>query len=148
MEILFCEHCGKTLQSGDLFCPHCGKDVAYGGQAIKIFLPLGVKKLIVAFTEKVENVALNDGEEEKISDENLASVEIPEECYLKALEYVVDLQIASISILQRKLCIGYPKAGKIIDWMQENHFIGPFSDSKDRRVYITREQLEKLKRRY
>ena len=61
-----------------------------------------------------------------------------------AIECVVEMGQASTSLLQRKLKLGYARAARIIDQMEEMGVVGPFEGSKPRQVLITKEQwLEK-----
>lgn len=55
----------------------------------------------------------------------------------EAVEVVLQAKNASVSILQRRLGIGYPRAGKLIDLMEQKGYVGPFEGSKPRRVLIT-----------
>ena len=56
-------------------------------------------------------------------------------------QYVVENGMASTSLLQRKLKLGYARAARIIDQMEERGVIGPYEGSKPRKVLITKEQL-------
>ena len=61
-----------------------------------------------------------------------------------AIECVIEMGQASTSLLQRKLKLGYARAARIIDQMEERGIVGPFEGSKPRQVLITKEQwLEK-----
>lgn len=62
----------------------------------------------------------------------------------QALKCVIENGQASISMLQRRLVIGYPRAARIIDQMQEKNFISPQDGSKPRSVLITMEEYEEL----
>ena len=60
-----------------------------------------------------------------------------------AIETVIDAGMASTSLLQRKLKLGYARAARIMDTMEELHIVGPFEGSKPRAVLATRaEYLE------
>jgi S-DNA-T family DNA segregation ATPase FtsK/SpoIIIE len=58
----------------------------------------------------------------------------------KAIECVVDAGIASTSLLQRRLKLGYARAARIIDEMEARGIVGPFDGSKPRPVLISRQQ--------
>lgn len=140
MEILFCKNCGGVLRAEDKFCPQCGEEVSEDGQGITLVLPKGVTKLSIRFDESVTKSEPND----EIKDIHLDASIIPEPCYLEGLKYAVECGTVSISMLQRRLSVGYPKAGHIIAWMEENGFISSFSGACARKVYLSKEQLEKL----
>ncbi len=54
-----------------------------------------------------------------------------------AVETVIQAKNASVSILQRRLGVGYPRAARLIDVMEKKGYIGPFEGSKPRKVLIT-----------
>lgn len=58
-----------------------------------------------------------------------------------AIKVVVENGQASTSLLQRKLKLGYARAARIIDEMEERGIVGPYEGSKPRKVLITAEQL-------
>ena len=58
-----------------------------------------------------------------------------------AIETVVEAGLASTSLLQRKLKLGYARAARIMDEMEALHVIGPYEGSKPRQVLITRDQF-------
>lgn len=61
-----------------------------------------------------------------------------------AIECVIEMGQASTSLLQRKLKLGYARAARIIDQMEERGVVGPFEGSKPRQVLMTKEEwLEK-----
>ena len=56
----------------------------------------------------------------------------------KAIEIVVDAGQASVSLVQRRLSVGYSRAGRLIDQMELRGIIGPHEGSKPRRVLVTK----------
>ncbi|MDD6310600.1 MAG: DNA translocase FtsK 4TM domain-containing protein [Firmicutes bacterium] len=58
-----------------------------------------------------------------------------------AIELVVDTGQASVSMLQRRFRIGYNRAARLIDMMEDRQIIGPSEGSKPRQVLITEEDL-------
>ena len=58
-----------------------------------------------------------------------------------AIETVIEASMASTSLLQRKLKLGYARAARIMDTMEELHVIGPYEGSKPRAVLIGRQQF-------
>lgn len=65
-----------------------------------------------------------------------------EEVYIDALRYIIQSGSASISMIQRKCSVGYNKAGKIIEWMEDMGYISAFDGAKARKVLITKEEFE------
>ena len=58
-----------------------------------------------------------------------------------AIKVVVENGQASTSLLQRKLKLGYARAARIVDEMEQRGVVGPYEGSKPRRVLITMDQL-------
>ena len=78
---------------------------------------------------------------EYIGDENNTSLDIDDsdrdELFREAAEIIVTSQQGSASLLQRKLKLGYNRAGRIIDQMEAAGIVGPFEGSKARQVLIS-----------
>jgi S-DNA-T family DNA segregation ATPase FtsK/SpoIIIE len=58
----------------------------------------------------------------------------------KAIEIVVQTQTASVSLLQRRLRVGYTRAGRLIDMLERRGIISGYEGSKPRRVLIDESQ--------
>lgn len=58
----------------------------------------------------------------------------------QAVDVIFDTKQASVSMLQRRLKLGYSRAARIVDQMEEMGIIGPFEGSKPRQILITRDQ--------
>ncbi len=62
----------------------------------------------------------------------------------EAIRIVVEVGQASASLLQRKLKVGYSRAGRLIDEMEQRGVIGPFEGAKPRKVLITSNELAEM----
>lgn len=63
-----------------------------------------------------------------------------DEILKKAIEVVVEAQSASTTLLQKRLKLGYARASRIVDELEEKGVIGPYEGSKPRKVLITKQQ--------
>lgn len=88
--------------------------------------------------DHVENMQASDGGRE----DNGASD--ADELLPQAIEIVVDSGQASTSMLQRRLKLGYSRAARIVDQMEERGIVGPSEGSKPRQVLISKEQLNEM----
>lgn len=140
------------------------------GKGDMLFYPTGVPKpvriqgayvsdkeveKIVSFLKKDGEATYNEEIMEKIENANTSDKEKAmletEECddtdpFLnEAIEVVIDMGQASASAIQRKFKVGYARAGRIIDQMEERGIISGYQGSKPREVLMTRERWEELK---
>ena len=91
----------------------------------------GVSRAIEAAAQEKEK---NTGKDTDTEDAD------QDELFPEAVEVVLELGQASTSMLQRKLKLGYSRAARLVDQMEEAEIIGPFEGSKPRKLLITREQ--------
>lgn len=85
--------------------------------------------------EKIESALSGDKE---------ASPGDADELLPKATEIVVEAGQASASLLQRRLKVGYSRAGRLIDQLEERGIIGPYEGAKPRAVLISRAEYAEM----
>ena len=94
----------------------------------------------VAEKEKGGKGAPSGAAPEPIADEG-------DELLPAAIDVVMETGQASVSMLQRRLKLGYSRAARIVDEMEQRGIVGPFEGSKPRQLLITREKWEEIKLR-
>ncbi|MBO5322670.1 MAG: DNA translocase FtsK [Oscillospiraceae bacterium] len=62
-----------------------------------------------------------------------------------AVDVILETGQASVSMLQRRLKLGYARAARIVDEMEEKGIVGPFQGSKPRAILVTKEKWEAMK---
>jgi len=62
----------------------------------------------------------------------------------QAVEVILETGQASVSMLQRRLKLGYSRAARIVDQMEEMNIVGPFEGSKPRNLLITKDQWRQM----
>ena len=145
----------KLLGNGDmLYCPvGLSKPVRVQGsyvsddeieRVIDFVTSQGEVKYDDAVMQEIELKAAQEGKKKSgtaIDTDNMGSGgDYDDEMFPKAVEVVVEAGMASTTLLQRKLKLGYARAARIVDELSEKGIIGPFEGSKPRKVLITKEQ--------
>ncbi|MED4700997.1 DNA translocase FtsK [Lysinibacillus capsici] len=118
------------------------------GRGDMLFLPAGASK-----PKRVQGAFLSDQEveavvhfvieqqkaqyqEEMIPTEEETILEETDDLYDEAVQLVVNMQTASVSMLQRRFRIGYSRAARIVDQMEQRGIVGPPEGSKPRQVLV------------
>ncbi|MCP8969054.1 DNA translocase FtsK [Ectobacillus sp. SYSU M60031] len=119
------------------------------GRGDMLFLPIGSSKPV-----RVQGAFLSDDEVENVvqyvisqqkaqyqeemipADGGDSYQEVEDELYEEAVQLVAEMQTASVSLLQRRFRIGYTRAARLIDAMEQNGIVGPYEGSKPREVLI------------
>ncbi|MFB9273548.1 DNA translocase FtsK [Cohnella cellulosilytica] len=128
------------------------------GRGDMLFLPMGASKPI-----RVQGAFLSDGEVESVVgycrgqaeaeyneelvpeiDDSAAegSDEFVDELFDQAVQIVLEAKQASVSLLQRRMRVGYTRAARLIDTMEAKGVVGPYEGSKPREVLMTMEQYQ------
>ena len=68
-----------------------------------------------------------------------------DELLTQAVDVILEVNQASVSLLQRRLKLGYARAARIVDQMEEIGVVGPFEGSKPRQILMTRAEWQQTK---
>ncbi|WP_339260467.1 DNA translocase FtsK 4TM domain-containing protein [Paenibacillus sp. FSL R5-0713] len=130
------------------------------GRGDMLFMPMGASKPVRvqgAFMsdEEVENIVnyvRGQGEAQydesivpEVDDSIQAADEVQDELYEQAVQIILEAKQASVSLLQRRMRVGYTRAARLIDSMEARGVIGPYEGSKPREVLVSLEQYQQNK---
>ncbi|MFC5532517.1 DNA translocase FtsK [Cohnella yongneupensis] len=128
------------------------------GRGDMLFLPMGASKPI-----RVQGAFLSDNEVEQVvayargqaeaeynedlvpeldDTESDSPDEILDELFDQAVQIIIEAKQASVSLLQRRMRVGYTRAARLIDSMEAKGIVGPYEGSKPREVLMTMEQYQ------
>lgn len=126
------------------------------GSGDMLFSPVGNSKPI-----RVQGAFLSDEEVERVVEHCISqqkasyqedmipeetsevATEVDDELYDDAVQLVIEMQSASVSMLQRRFRIGYTRAARLIDAMEDRGIVGPYEGSKPRTVLVSQQSEEK-----
>ena len=98
--------------------------------------------------EEIEKKAQQTGKGSKaiVADPEPSSEELEgDEMLPAAVDVILETGQASVSMLQRRLKLGYARAARIVDEMEEKGIVGPFQGSKPRAILVTKEQWASMR---
>ena len=96
--------------------------------------------------EEIEKKALQTGNKSTASDPEPTNDELAgDEMLPAAVDVILETGQASVSMLQRRLKLGYARAARIVDEMEERGIVGPFVGSKPRAILITKDQWDEMR---
>ncbi|CEI84246.1 FtsK/SpoIIIE family DNA translocase [Oceanobacillus oncorhynchi] len=125
------------------------------GRGDMLYVPAGSSK-----PTRVQGAFLSDEEVERIVDHcieqqqasyqeemipeetNEVTEEVDDELYEDAVQMILEMQSASVSMLQRRFRIGYTRAARLIDAMEARGIVGPYEGSKPRSVLVSNQEEE------
>ncbi len=136
--ILDCTGADKLTGRGDmLYLPY------YLNKPERIqgcFVTTNEIELITGYIKGEKEPEYNADISKKISQTGKKNIE-EDELFYDALKIVVDFGHASSSLLQRRLKIGYSRAARIMDQLENSGYIGEFEGSKPREILISKDEL-------
>ena len=127
----------KLLGKGDMLFMRPGEAKLIRAQA-SFLKDAEIERVVAFIKEQAEPVF-----EEAILKEQSRAQSLPErerdELFEEATRLIVESNQASISILQRRLMLGYARAARLIDAMEQEGIVGPYQGSKPRKIMVDRE---------
>lgn len=130
------------------------------GRGDMLFMPMGASKPVRvqgAFmsdqeVENIVNYVREQGEAQydetlvpQVEEVSADADEMLDDLYDQAVNIILEAKQASVSLLQRRMRIGYTRAARLIDSMEARGVIGPYEGSKPREVLISIEQYQQNK---
>lgn len=127
------------------------------GRGDMLFMPMGASKpvrvqgafmsdqeveAIVGYVSGQGQAEYDDSLVPEVEEEDQSHEEVVDELFDQAVQIVVEAKQASVSLLQRRMRVGYTRAARLIDSMEARGIIGPYEGSKPREVLMSIEQYK------
>jgi S-DNA-T family DNA segregation ATPase FtsK/SpoIIIE len=127
------------------------------GRGDMLFLPVGASKpirvqgaflsdpeveAVVGFCKNQEEAIYQEEIVPELEEQAEAEDEYEDELYDQAAQIVIEAKQASVSLLQRRMRVGYARAARLIDSLEAKGVVGPYEGSKPREVLLTMEQYQ------
>ncbi|QGQ96289.1 DNA translocase FtsK [Paenibacillus psychroresistens] len=126
------------------------------GRGDMLYLPVGASKpvrvqgaylsdeeveSVVHFVSKQEEAQYQEEMVPELEEKDDIPQEVEDDLFNQAVQIVVEAKQASVSLLQRRMRIGYTRAARLIDSMEAKGIVGPYEGSKPREVLLSIEQF-------
>ena len=95
---------------------------------------------VIDFVKTQQEPTYDDTILQKQSSGSAGGSDQKDELYDEAVKLVIETNQASVSILQRRMRLGYTRAARLIDMMEQNGIVGPYCGSKPRDILVNREE--------
>ncbi len=95
---------------------------------------------VIDFIKKQGQPEYNESVLKPVAAAGMGGMDEKDEMYDEAVRVVVETNQASVTILQRRLRLGYSRAARLIDMMEQNGLVGPYAGSKARDILVDREK--------
>lgn len=127
------------------------------GRGDMLFMPMGASKpvrvqgafmsdqeveAIVGYVSGQGQAEYDDSLVPEVEEEDQSHEEVVDELFDQAVQIVVEAKQASVSLLQRRMRVGYTRAARLIDSMEARGIIGPYEGSKPREVLMSIDQYK------
>lgn len=127
------------------------------GRGDMLFLPVGASKpirvqgaflsdqeveAVVGFCKTQEEANYREEMVPEVEEQSAEEEQVEDELYDQAVQIVLEAKQASVSLLQRRMRVGYTRAARLIDSMEAKGIVGPYEGSKPREVLVSLEQYQ------
>jgi len=97
-------------------------------------------RTVIDFIKVQQEAAYDDTILTKQKKAGLGQDDEKDDLYDEAVQLVIETNQASVSILQRRMRLGYTRAARLIDMMEQSGIVGPYCGSKPRDIIVDREE--------
>lgn len=152
--ILGCAGAEKLIGKGDMLYSPIGSNKPtriqgcfISGNEVEAVVEYVKKSGVAEYSEEIIEQIERQAEKREESEGGGEEYEEYDVMLDEAIDVVVNANQASISLLQRRLKLGYARAARIIDQMEDRGIVGPSQGAKPRELLVTRDQWNEMKMR-
>ena len=152
--ILGCMGAEKLIGRGDMLFSPIGSNKPtriqgcfISGEEVEAVVEHVKKSGVAEYSEEIIEQIERQAEQKESGMPGGESDDEADEMLDAAIDVVVESGQASVSMLQRRLKLGYSRAARIVDQMEERGIVGAFEGAKPRQVLVSKEQWQEIKMR-